>query len=97
MATRPSGPPLTPEQLRTMAASPVPTFAFSYDADGKLESVLLAQPIAGTNGEKKLIVALPHEHVTHLAKEVEKRLAMPPRPKQQQAANPNNTAQQPPF
>lgn len=75
------GPPLTQEQLKCMAASLHPTYSFSYNkTDGKLDAVILAQPIAGTNGEKKLIFALPHEHVLHLAEEVKKRLAQPPRP-----------------
>lgn len=82
----PKGPPLplTVEQLKAMAASPVPTYSFSYDANGKLDAVILAQPIAGTEGAKKLIIALPHEHVLHLAEEVKKRLAQPPKPKQEQ-------------
>lgn len=63
---------ISEEKLRSMAADHQETYTFIYDGK-KLSGVLISVPVVGSTALKKVFVALPYEHILHLAEEIKKR------------------------
>lgn len=55
-----------------MAAHHQETYTFIYE-EKKLSGVLISVPVVGSTALKKVFVALPYEHILHLAEEIKKR------------------------